>query len=134
MLAGSLLVPLVTSVATAPPASATCNNTVSVSAAWTPTSVSKGALNTLHNKVTLTNCTSSTQTVTFEGTVTAPASCGGTVFNFGPISETLTAGQVFTFDQIVEQAPGCAGTYTQVVYVKQGGVTLSSATASFAVI
>jgi hypothetical protein len=134
MLAGSLLVSLAASVATAAPASATCTNTVAVSASWTPTSVSVGAINTLHNKVTLTNCTSSTQTVAFSGTVTAPSGCGGTVFNFGPISETLTAGQVFTFDQIVEQAPSCAGTYTQVVNVKQGGVTLSSATASFTAI
>lgn len=128
------MVPLVASVVAATPASATCTNTVDVSAAWTPTSVSAGAINTLHNKVTLTNCTSSSQTVAFSGTVTAPSNCNSTVFNFGPISETLTANQVFTFDQIVEQAPSCTGTYTQVVYVKQGGVTLSSATASFTVV
>lgn len=133
VLAASLAVPLVVTTLTAGPASATCTDTVDVSASFSPTSVSAGATNTPTNSVTLTNCTNTTQTVSFGGSVSQPSKCGSTVFNFGPISETLSANQVLTVNQVVAQAPSCTGTYTQTVNVTQGGTTLSTATASFTV-
>lgn len=131
--AASLIVPLVSATVTAGPAAATCSNTVDVSASFSPTTVSAGAVNTLSNTVILTNCTNTTQTVSFGGSVSQPSTCGSSVFNFGPISETLSANQVLTVNQPVAQAPSCQGVYTQTVNVTQGGTTLSTTTASFTV-
>ncbi len=136
VLALSVGVPLVSEVVTAGPASATgCQpgETIHAESSFTPNPVHHNAL-TFQNDVTLTNCTNTSQTFDYSGTVSAPTLCGGGNIAFGPINKTLAANATATYTQVIDQAPTCTGTYTQVLKVTQSGTTLTTITVTFSVI
>lgn len=135
LLALSLGTLLVAGLVAAPAASAaTCQSgdVVLIDSVFKPNPVQAGASG-FENDVTLTNCTSSTQSVTYGGTITAPEQCGGNVFPFGPISKTLDPNEVATYTTPIEPAPSCEGQYTQKIHVDQNGTRLDSETSYFTV-
>jgi len=118
----------------APAAAAGCQTgeTIHLEASFSPNPVLHDAT-TFENDVTFINCTSSSQTFTFSGSVSAPSSCGGGSIAFGPIPETLAAHATLNFVQPIEQAPHCPGVYTQVINVYQGSTLLTTKTVTFTV-
>jgi len=130
------VVPIASQVVTAGPASATgcqAGETLHVESTWTPNPLHHNGT-AFRNDVTVTNCTNSSQSFSFGGTVSDPATCSNTSIAFGPIPETLAANASATYTQVVDQPPTCLGTYTQVLNLIQGGVTIKTITVTFSVI
>lgn len=105
--------------------------TVHVRAYYTPMVLQPGE--TATNVIELTNCTDTTQQVTYSGQVTAPRRCGSMTVPFGPIPVTLAPGETAR-EEVTFSAPPCVGNYRQVVYVYQNGTLVDQATATFTVI
>jgi hypothetical protein len=135
IVAASVALPMAALVVNAAPAAAAgcqAGETIHLEASFSPNPVVKNST-PFENDVTFINCTGTSQTFTFSGTVSAPSSCGGGSFAFGPISETLAAHATLNFTQPIDPAPNCAGTYTQVINVYQGSTLLTTKTVTFTV-
>jgi len=108
----------------------TTGQTVHVTATFAPNPVHRGADDT--STVTFTNCTATSQSITFKVKVTAPSSCGGGFMAFGPIPKTLTPHQVSAVKQVFP-APSCPGVYTMLVTVFKAGKQITQTTGKFTV-
>lgn len=136
VVAASIALPLASLVVNAAPAAAAgcqAGEIVHVEASFTPNPVVHNST-TFRNDVSFTNCTNTSQSFTFSGTVSAPASCNLPSFSFGPISQTVAANTTVTYSQTIEQAPSCTGTYTQVINVYQGSTLIATKTVTFTVV
>jgi uncharacterized protein YfaS (alpha-2-macroglobulin family) len=102
--------------------------TVHVDAYYSPRVLRPGETGT--NVVQVTNCTDTTQDVTYSGEVTAPRRCGATSFHFGPVPLTLESGQTAS-EEVPFEAPDCGGSYRQVVRVYQDSTVLAQDVATF---
>jgi hypothetical protein len=135
LLAFSVALPVTALVVNAAPAAAAgcqTGETVHLESSFSPNPVVHNST-PFENDVTFINCTSTSRTFTFSGTVSPPSSCGGGSFAFGPISETVAAHATLNFVQPIDPAPNCTGVYTQVINVYQGSTLLTTKTVTFTV-
>ena len=121
-------------VAAGPAGASSCGPTsiAVISSSFSPNPVVEGA-SSFENDVTITNCTTSTQDVSYMGSVSAPSTCGDSPFDFGPIDEMIAGSAAPTFKQPIDPAPSCTGTWSQYIELDQGTTKLDSETVTFTV-